>query len=325
MLVLGLAAAPAASAGTASVADGKLTFEAAPGELNRVTVTQSGSDFTVRDAGAAVTAGAGCSGGGESATCTGAQSVVARLADGEDVFELAPGGSAPVSAEGGIGDDVLRGAGGNDEIRGGDGNDSLEGAGGVDRLHGEAGTDTLQGGDGNDLLDGATGPDTLTAGDGSDSLLGGDGDDLLEAGKGNDSLDGGVGNDRLLTAEGEFSGDREVQIRCGAGTDSARVGPADSFVTDCETMDGASIRLARGGVVPLVIVCPAGCRATARIADARRSITGARAFRGAAGKATRVNVQLSAAEVARLYRLRKARMTLRVGGMRATFTLLRRV
>ena len=321
--MLTLAAAPAASAGTAAVDGGKLSFEAAPGELNRLTVTQAGSDFTLRDTGAAITPGAGCTASGDAVTCSGAESVSALLGDGEDNLELA--GSAPLTADGGAGDDVIRGAGGNDRITAGPGNDTAFGAGGVDQLHGVDGTDSLEGGDGNDLLDGGTGPDTLVAGDGGDSVFGGDGDDQLEAGKGVDTLDGGAGNDRLLTAEGEFSGDRENQIKCGAGTDSARVGPADYFVTDCERMDGASIRQAKGGVVPIVVVCPSRCSGTVRIADSKRRITGARGFSGAAGKATRVNVRLSAVEVARLFRLRKVRMNLTVGRAKATFTLLRRV
>ena len=324
-VVLALAAPQAAGAATVAVEGPDLKFTAAAGEQNRVTIQESASGFTVRDAGATVTPGSGCAAGADGVTCErgSVSRVVAALAEGEDVFDFT--GGLPAQVDGGEGDDIVRPGTGNDVVNAGPGNDTVESAAGVDRLYGADGTDTLTGGTGNDLLDGGTGPDTLTGGDGADSLIGGDGDDLLEAGKGADSLDAGAGNDRLLTAEGEFTGDREVQILCGAGTDSARVGPADYFVTDCETMDGASIRLARGGVVPLVIVCPSACRTAARIRDARGTVTGVRRFSGEAGEPTRVYVRLSAAEIARLFRVRRARMTLRVGGTRATFTLLRRV
>lgn len=314
-----------AGASTVAVEENELRFTAAAGELNKATVTDTGTALEVRDSGAAVTAGAGCSATNEGAICErgAVQRVRADLGDGEDTFDLT--GNLPATVDGGPGDDIVRPGGGNDLVNAGPGNDTAQGAGGVDRLHGADGADSLDGGAGNDLLDGGTGPDTLTAGDGGDSLLGGDGDDQLEAGKGADSLDGGAGNDRLLTAEGEFSGDRETQIFCGPGTDSARVGPADWFVTDCEVMDGASIRVARRNVVPLVIVCPAACRLTARISGRAGHIAGARRFSAAAGKPTRVNIRLSRAETRLLFRLRKVRMTFRVGGTRATFTLLRRI
>jgi len=324
--VVALLLAPrAASAATVSVEGNELRFTAAAGELNKATITDTGSALDVRDSGASLTPGPGCSATAEGAICErgAVQRVRADLGDGEDTFDLT--GSLPATVEGGLGDDILRPGGGNDLVNAGPGNDTAQGAAGVDRLHGADGADSLDGGAGNDLLDGGAGPDTLTAGDGGDSLTGGDGDDLLEAGKGVDSLDGGAGNDRLLTAEGEFSGDRETQIFCGPGNDSARVGPADWFVTDCERMDGASIRLARRNVVPLVIVCPEACRVTARMSGRGGRIAGARRFSGVAGEPTRVNIRLSRAEARLLFRLRKARMTLRVAGARATFTLLRRV
>ena len=324
-MVVALAAPQAAGAATVSAEGSELRITAGANEANKITVAEGAGAFDVRDAGAALTLGPGCTATADGATCErgSVQTVRADLGDGEDTFQFT--GALGTAVDAGTGDDVVRGGGGNDNVNTGPGNDTALGSAGVDRLYGADGSDSLEGGNGNDLLDGGTGPDTLVAGDGGDSLIGGDGDDRLEAGKGADSLDGGAGNDNLQTAEGEFSGDRESQILCGPGRDAARVGPADYFVTDCETMDGASIRLARGRLVPLVIVCPAACRATARIRDSRGRITGARSFSGAAGKAVRVNVRLSPAEVARLFRERKVRMTLRVGGIRATFTLLRRV
>jgi hypothetical protein len=65
LVALGIMAA-AASAGTLSASGGVVTYNAKVGEANRVTVTQSvvnGNDsITVKDGGAKVTAGAGCTG-----------------------------------------------------------------------------------------------------------------------------------------------------------------------------------------------------------------------------------------------------------------------
>ena len=58
---LGVTAA-GASAGTLSASGGAVTFKAKGGEANRVTITQNGNSITVKDGGAKVIAGAGCTG-----------------------------------------------------------------------------------------------------------------------------------------------------------------------------------------------------------------------------------------------------------------------
>jgi len=58
----GMAANAAPAAASTVALDGPtLTYDAAPGEANRVTVTQAGGVLTVTDTGATVTAGSGCS------------------------------------------------------------------------------------------------------------------------------------------------------------------------------------------------------------------------------------------------------------------------
>jgi Ca2+-binding RTX toxin-like protein len=228
---------------------------------------------------------------------------------------------------------VLRGEEGDDTLAGNDGNDSLISAAGNDTLDGGSGDDSLQSGSGDDSLTGGTGNDTLTAKDGKDAIAGGEGNDRLEGGKGADDLDGGEGNDVLLTAEGEFKGTLERRIRCGPGDDALTAGPADRFPSDCERIDGASLRLQQGGVIPLQLVCAAACKGTVRIRDAKNKINASAPVKLGAGELARVKLTLTAAETERLFKQKKVRLTarfeLKSGGarqqVRATFTLLRRI
>jgi Ca2+-binding RTX toxin-like protein len=314
-----------AHAASVAVKGGQLEIEASAGELNKVTVTESASAFQVTDSGVAITPGAGCSGSGNTVSCarSGAQKIFVLLRDGEDTFELT--GTTPVKLDGGEGDDVIRGGGGADDLTGAVGNDTLKAEAGDDMIYASDGTDSLEGGAGADFLDGGSGPDTIVAGEGDDTLKGGTGDDQLEPGKGSDSMDAGEGNDRVLAAEGEFRGTSEKFISCGNGTDSLRAGPADWFPDDCEVIDGPSIRLRKGGVVPLRVACLGNCRVKLKITDAKRRITGSAGFSAFSSMPQVVNVKLSPKEVKRLFKLKKVRMTLTFGGVRATFTLLRRV
>jgi Ca2+-binding RTX toxin-like protein len=345
-LALLVLAPAAAQAGTASVENGRLKFAAAAGEANNVTISgpaDGSAPYEVTDLGAPVTPGPGCQAGqGGAVLCgpSGISIVEAQLGDKDDVAQFAvqiqavgQGGAGNDTLRAGAGDDVLRGEDGNDTIEGGGGNDSLQGAAGDDQLSGGLGDDNLQGGVGVDFADGDAGNDTLVTGEGDDTLVGDDGNDRLEAGTGEDYLDGGAGNDVLLTAEGEFKGDREKRIRCGAGDDSLTAGPADSFVSDCERTDGASLRLSKGGTIPLRLVCPVACRGTVSVRDKGGKIKASAKVRIAAATIVFVPLRLDAGEVALLFQRKKARMTavfdLRAAGKpqksRATFTLLRRV
>jgi Ca2+-binding RTX toxin-like protein len=338
-LALSLVAAANAHAGTVSAANGRVTVSAAPGEANNVTVASTADGTTVKDAGPALTPDAGCAAQPDgSAVCPGPATLVdVTLGDGDD--QLAMTGNAAVEVHAGAGndtiqtgdgDDILRGEDGEDSLSSGEGNDTLIGAAGNDALAGGGGDDSLQSGTGNDDLAGGEGNDTLTASSGNDALAGGPGNDRLEAGKGADRLDGGEGNDALQTAEGEFTGTREKRIRCGAGVDALTAGPADTFVSDCERIDGASLRLGKAGKIPLVLVCAATpCKGSVRIQDAKNKINASAPVKLGAEKSATVAVHLSAAEVARLFKQKKVRLTAQfVFGAqksRATFTLLRRV
>jgi Ca2+-binding RTX toxin-like protein len=332
----------AATAGTISSENGRLAFAAAPGEANDLAVATGTEAYVVKDGGAPLRAGPGCQAKPDgSAECTAGGAVIAvDLGDMNDALTLTAslptevsGGAGDDTLRGGAGDDVLRGDAGDDTLQGNDGNDTLMSAGGNDSLEGGAGDDTLQSGAGGDKLSGGAGNDTLTATDGNDTLAGGTGNDRLEGGKGVDDLDGGAGDDVLLTAEGEFKGTREKRIRCGAGDDSLTAGPADPFVGDCERIDGASLRLGKGGLIPFQLVCAAACKGKVRIRDAKNRINASAPINLGAGRTGTIQVRLTAAETARLFKLTKARLTARFelssGGARqqarATFTLLRRI
>lgn len=334
----------AAFAGTASVENGQVRFIAAGGEANTVAIatSETAGAYTVADS-RPVTAGPGCNSNPDgSAICPSSNvtGVDVQLGDLNDTLTLtiptparASGGPGNDTVRGGSGDDLLRGDEGDDTLEGNGGNDSLEGAGGGDQLNGGIADDNLQGGDGADSADGGAGNDTLVGGDGDDALAGGDGADRLEAGKGSDSLDAGAGDDKLFTAEGEFTGTREARIRCGAGTDELQSGPSDAFVADCEQTDGASLRLGTAGRVPIRLVCPVACRGRVSITGSKGRIRASARVNIAAGRAGTVRLRLDGAEVARLFKLKKVRMTatfrLTAAGKpqraRAGFTLLRRV
>src|SRR5919199_3686943 len=151
-----LAAPAAAHAATASVSGGVLSFVAADNEVNDLALSVGGGSYTLADAGAPLTAGAGCSQSGANAvTCstTGVTSVSIDVRDRADHVLL--GAAATVS--GGAGDDVLTGSSAIDTLSGGADDDTLDGGAGNDTLNGDNGDDSLLGGLGNDVMNGGTG------------------------------------------------------------------------------------------------------------------------------------------------------------------------
>ena len=147
-LVVVVTAAPA-TAGTAS-SGRTLSYAAAAGETNRVTIVRAGDLLRVTDGGAGVMPGAGCTAvTANEVTCEGwrVAEIDVALGDGADFVSIASALDARVS--------------------GGPGNDVLEGGEGGDELLGESGDDVLKGGLGSDLLDGAEGADTLSGGTGT--------------------------------------------------------------------------------------------------------------------------------------------------------------
>lgn len=143
----------AAVASTASISIKRVFYAAAPGEVNDFTISMSGTDYALADPGAAISAGAGCTASGSTATCPG-------------------GGINGITVSGDDGADNIRNTTAmRSTLSGGDGHDSLEGGSGNDTLRGNQGVDTLTAGAGDDFVDvrGDRG-DIVTCGDGADTV-----------------------------------------------------------------------------------------------------------------------------------------------------------
>jgi Ca2+-binding RTX toxin-like protein len=106
--------------------------------------------------------------------------------------------------------------------------DVLIGTSGHDRLLGEAGADRLLGRAGHDCLYGGAGDDQLRGEGGRDALYGGPGDDRLSGGAGVNLYAAGAGDDVVVALN-----NRRETIRCGPGSDRARVDHSDRTI-GCE-------------------------------------------------------------------------------------------
>ncbi len=163
LCALGVLAPASASASTAVIGNGTLSYFAASGEANVLTVQLSGGDYVLSDSGASITASSGCRTLTVHQVVCGAapvQSIYVDAGDGNDAVAIdAP---TPARVAGGPGDDRLYGGSSNDVLYGGSGNDVLDGRGGHDFLYGDAGDDRLYAGYG------AAGQ--LSCGDGADAV-----------------------------------------------------------------------------------------------------------------------------------------------------------
>jgi Ca2+-binding RTX toxin-like protein len=217
-----LAALPASSlAATASVGvvDGErvLFYEADLGEANRVEASGAvGETVTIRDAGAVVTAGVGCTSVDEhSADCLAnfLSGMVLTLLDLDDTLSVSGLSVHPgfyLRADGGAGADVLSSFA----------RSELLGRGGDDRL---TGARFIVGGSGNDVLRGTGQADFLDAGSGDDSITGGGRSDLMSPGRGDDLVDAGAGAHDFLSyldVRGPVTVNLRTGVATGAGTDT---------------------------------------------------------------------------------------------------------
>jgi RTX calcium-binding nonapeptide repeat (4 copies) len=147
-LALALAAGPAtARAASVSITRDALTFDAAPGERNAVTVTRAPASYRIVDTGAIVSPGGGCRSTAPNAVeCTtrSVERIVVRAGDGDDFVTLSVTTRSIMS--GGDGDDRLEGGEGLDDLLGGDGDDELLGGDSADLFIGGTGADTMSGG-----------------------------------------------------------------------------------------------------------------------------------------------------------------------------------
>ena len=246
--LLGIAAAVAllapAAAGAATISsDGtRVTYSAAPGEVQQLELDMAedgGQQYVeIKDFGTNpiqnLTPGL-CEAEEGYARCLATAATTVNLGDGDD---YALGGPTSDQIDGGGGNDRIEGGAGNDSLNGGAGDDSLEGTDALGYPKNRAGADALNGGPGTDLvsyfaeyeavalsIDGAAndgvsgegdniaadveairggyGNDRLTGDAGSNRMYGDIGDDELHGGDGNDRIEGGRDQDRSYGEGGD--------------------------------------------------------------------------------------------------------------------------
>jgi Ca2+-binding RTX toxin-like protein len=152
----GLALFPAAAlAATANTRIKRVWYAAGPGEVNNLTISLAGADFSLADPGATITAAPACVGMGSSITCPATAIIGITVSAGDGA------------------DSVTNTTATRSTLSGGNGNDSLAGGSGNDILRGNQGVDTHTGGAGDDLID-ARGDrgDVVSCGDGNDTVMG---------------------------------------------------------------------------------------------------------------------------------------------------------
>ncbi|MGA4843633.1 calcium-binding protein [Streptomyces sp. G45] len=264
LLLPGVAAA-APPAATASVDGKQVTYRAADGQANHVTVTasKSGADaitYVIDDA-VTITAGDGCSHPSAAdrtkVTCTvttlESQDPYATLEMGlgdradtvtytnrtdqayyHAAIDLGSGkdkltessGTQGNSVKGGTGDDTLS-VGRVTVVSGGDGKDTIRAAGGSIALGG-AGNDTITSTGADSAAEGGAGDDVIRGGAHRQSLSGDDGDDTVNAGAGDDFVYGGKGRDVLYGDSGDdklYGNSGDDKLYGGPGRDTLSGGP----------------------------------------------------------------------------------------------------
>lgn len=258
-LVVGLTSLPGiALASTARLSFANFTYNAEPGEINRVSVVQSGLTVTVTDR-VSISGRGTCvhpPNAPRRVNCAFRQAELSRLeylidlGDGNDSAFLSGSTSAslvvPTIEDGpgndavrlgrtgwflnGPGDDVFRGSQGIDLSKEGAGlgNDTFYGYGGNDDFIGGAGNDRLIGGAGNDELRGRLANDVIHGGPGDDYVSGSAGNDTVVAGPGVDVILGGIGNDGINSADGVAE-----TVNCEGGVDTVRADRSDRLL-GCE-------------------------------------------------------------------------------------------
>jgi Ca2+-binding RTX toxin-like protein len=274
-VAVGALLSPVASAQAAqiTISSGTLTYQAAAGETNSVSVAPffGRTYFTDSGAGSMSAPSPACTVvDSHHANCADASytGITVNAGDGADQVDLTQV-NQPVTLNGGDGDDVLTGGQGNDTLNGDAGNDTLRGTGGADTFSGGAGTDTVTysgrtfgvsasidgiandgspGESDNVLPDvenlvGTSGADALTGSDASNSLDGGPGNDTLAGAGGDDALIGGAGSDALAGGSGLDTAtyaDHVTPVTAtldGAANDGS-IGENDAIAADVENLQG---------------------------------------------------------------------------------------
>ena len=261
-LTLGVAAATLLSGASAADAAGVvagpagISYTAAAGERNALTVTfdAAASTVTFTDTGAIITGDCeALSASSVRCPATTSTSIVVDVADRGDsvVLEDFSADGPDATVDGGDGGDTITGGAAADRLTGGPGEDRLQGGLGADAIEGddpgdpsvfdddtvdygdrtEPVTVTLAGGDDDGQAgesDRLSGVEDVIGGAGADTLTGDLGSNRLDGSGGDDRLDGGDGNDDAVGTDGASD-----ELIGGAGSDTTSyAGRSDSvFVT----------------------------------------------------------------------------------------------
>lgn len=218
----------------ARVSGSTLYYTAGAGETNNVTLSGGSGSFTIRDSGATMTPGPGCTASSASAVnCSGSiNSFKLDLRDGAD--SVVNTSSTDMTVLGGPGNDTLTGGPGTDIFDQGqtaDGADRIVGNGGVDGVFYSGRIKPVrvslddQANDGEDAAGDGTAEEADNVASDVENVLGGWADDVIAGSSAANTLDGGYGKDSLSGGSGNDSfpqstlTDGADTVSGGAGTD----------------------------------------------------------------------------------------------------------
>jgi Ca2+-binding RTX toxin-like protein len=230
-----LAFAPGAFGATVALNGATITYTAAAGEENNLTIDQGAGNITFDELAIGITAGAGCTAAAGDASCpeAGVTSIVVNTADKNDDVSATSNVLVPLTAALGDDSDFIFATKNADVIDGGPGRDDLRGAAGADTVNGGVGSDFIDGGAGNDTLHGDDGADDIQGGSGDDQFFGDAGEDFLRDDSGADAFNGGAGRD-LLDARDDQTNESWTQD--GVANDGAPA-EGDNWGTDVEDLE----------------------------------------------------------------------------------------
>ena len=249
-------AAPTASAATVASVGGNgstLAFSAAPGEVNDLTISESGGVVVVTDTSNLIAPGYGCQSGGwpggsttadHTIYCNVGHPYVVMTADlGDMADSLVSTAEVDIVVLGGEGNDAIQfdACGYGATIHGGAGDDTITVGNGAPpcayrphrSIFGEDGNDVINGtGAGSYAVQGGAGDDTIATGDGNDTIDEG----LPATANGADTISGGAGTD-TVTYENRAAGVR-VSLDDVANDGAKREG--DDIGSDVENLVGGA-------------------------------------------------------------------------------------
>ena len=264
--------------------EGTLTYQAAPGEQNRIEFQPSQFPGTlhVGPVTGALVQGCEPTGSETTAVCRGVGGIIADLGDGDDIaWAMEPYAATLL---GGAGDDslVLIEPGVGSVLSGGPGLDTAlmatESARPINVSLDDVANDGFNSvqvtSDVENVTVMSTAPASLIGNAGANDLVSGEGNDTLVGGGGSDTLFSHRGDDTLDARDGETD-----RVECGPGTDKALVDQLDQVGDSCEVVQVSQISLATPDDAPPTVAFQAGDELVVTAAD-DRGVAGVRFLSG---------------------------------------------